>query len=109
MGCSKLMMATLSMGKGHLQASLMLSRPGSMLSVSGAWSQVAEESMANRMTMKRRVIWGGGVQIRPSMRRRVWVCESAVVLLVMSIKTVMSAGETCWVVEVGCVVGRKSL
>jgi hypothetical protein len=29
---------------------------------------------------------GGRVQTRPSMRRRVWVCESAVVLLVMSIK-----------------------
>jgi len=79
----------------------------SMPSVSGAWSQVAEESMVNGMT-KRRVIWGC-VQTRPSVKRRVWVCESAVVLLVISINAMVSAGETCWMVEMGCVVGRKSL
>jgi hypothetical protein len=63
--------------KGHSQVSMMQSMTFSMLFVSGAWSQVAEESMANRMTMKRRVIWGR-VQTRPSVRRRVRVCKSAV-------------------------------
>jgi len=58
MGCSKLMMATLSTWKGHSQVSMMQSMMVLMLFVSGAWSQVAEESMANRMTMKQRVIWG---------------------------------------------------
>ena len=75
-----------------------------MLFVSGAWSQVAEELMANQMTMKRRVIWGH-VQMQPSVRRRVRVCKSAVLLLVISIYAVVSA----WVLEVGCVVGMKSL
>ncbi len=63
--------------KGHSQVSMMQSMTFSMLFVSGAWSQVAEELMANRMTMKRRVIWGS-VQTRPSVRRRVRVCKSAV-------------------------------
>jgi len=97
-------MATLSMWKGHLQVTMMQSMTVSMLFVSGAWSQVAEESMANQMTMKRRVIWGR-VQTRPSVRRRVRVCKSAVLFLVISINAVVSA----WVLEVGCVVGKKSL
>ena len=75
-----------------------------MLFVSGAWSQVAEELMANQMTMKRRMIWGR-VQMRPSVRRRVRVCKSAVLFLVISINAVVSA----WVLEVGCVVEKKSL
>ena len=98
------MMASLSTWKGDSQVSMMRSMTVSMLFVSGAWSQVAEESMANRMTMKQRVIWGR-VQMQPTVRRRVWVCKSAVLLLVISINAVVSA----WVFEVGCVVGRKSL
>ena len=97
-------MATLSTWKGHSHESMMQSMTVSMLFVSGAWSQVAEESMANRMTMKRRVIWGR-VQTRPSARRRFRVCRSAVLLFVMSMNAVVSV----WVLEEGCVVGRKSL
>ena len=99
-------MATLSTWKGHLQVTMMQLMTVSMLFVSGAWSQVAEKLMANQMTMKRRVIWGWGrVQTRPSVRRRVRVCKSAVLFLVISINAVVSA----WVLEVGCVVGKKSL
>jgi hypothetical protein len=63
--------------------------------------------MANQMTMKRRVIWGC-VQMQPSARQRIWVCES-VVLLVIWINAVLSAGETFLMVEVGWMVGRKPL
>ena len=59
-------------------------------------------------TTNRRVIWGR-VQTRPSVRRRVWVWESAVELVIMSMRAVVSVEGICRVEDRGGVVGRKSL
>ncbi len=56
MGWSKLMIAILSTGNEQAHASMIQSRTALMLVMSGAWSQLADELMANLIATNRRMI-----------------------------------------------------
>ena len=56
MGWSKMMIAILSTGNEQAHASMIQSRTALMLVMSGAWSQLADELMANLIATIRQVI-----------------------------------------------------